>query len=253
MYSKSLREIAQRMAESEEFLLFTLGDSITQGALSSSAEHTYTACLARGFGKKMPEKTVLRYDGRQVDELLPVGDFGEAIAVQQGTKGKLTVVRCGIGGNTVRRLLNRKGDYAGRAFEGRKGDLFTVNLGINDSLRKDPAKYVTVEQYKKDLCELIDLLAQTNPEADVILMTPTYHHDGSTPHSDLTPYADAMKEVAVEREISLIDLHRKWMEHMVVGGELYGQGDWLKSDKCHPSDVGHAKMAEQIIEELFPR
>ncbi len=253
MRNTTLEAIVRRMVESREFVLVTLGDSITLGALSSSAEHTYTACLARALGAKMPEKTVLRYDGKQVDELLPLGGFGEAVFVQQGRKGKLTVVRCGVGGNTVRRLLNRRDDYAGRKFEGRAGDLFTVCLGINDSLKKDPAKYVTTEQYKSDLCELVDLLAKTNPKADLIFMTPTYHHDGSTPDSDLTPYAEVMKEVAADREIPLIDLHRKWMEHMVVGGELYGQGDWLKSDKCHPSDVGHAKMAEQIMEELFPR
>ncbi len=252
MRHTTIDRIREKLLASEDFLIIMLGDSITRGSCASTPEHTYTAQLAKGLGERMPKKTVLRYDGEQVDELLPLGGFGEAIPVQKGSKSKLTVVKCGVGGNTVRRMLNRQGDYAGRAFEGRIADLFFLNVGINDSLWKDPSKYATTEQYQKDLRELIDLLGKTNPEADLIFMTPTYHHDGKTADSDLTPYAEAMKEVAREEGIPCIDLHQKWMNHMIIGGEGNGQGDWLKCDKCHPSDRGHRVMAEQILEDFFP-
>ena len=255
MSAKTMKEIVKRMEKSEEYAIFTLGDSITLGACASSDENTYTAVVARGLAERYSARTMIRYDGQQAKtpdgELIPVERFDGPVTVQTGEKGKLTVVRCGIGGNTVRRLLNRRGDYAGRAFEGRIADLFTVCLGINDSLRKDPSKYVTPEQYKSDLFELLDLLAYTNPMADVILMTPTYYHDGSAKESYLDLYAEKMIEVAKERELPLIDLHKTWMDHMVVGGAGNGQGDWLPFDKCHPGDLGHRLMGEEILENLF--
>ena len=255
MRRKTMTAIVQHMTEAKEYLIFTLGDSITRGSGASSDETAYTAVMTRELAQRFPQREILRYDGQQAripdGELIPVDHFDGPIAVQRGSEGKLTVVRCGIGGNTVRRLLNRKGDYAGREFEGRRADLFTVMLGINDSLIKVKEKYVTPEQYKKDLCELLALLAETNPEADVILMTPTYYHDGSTPDSYLDLYAEKMIEVAREQELPLIDLHKMWMDHMVVGADGYGQGDWLPRDKCHPGDLGHRLLGEEIVKRIF--
>ncbi|MBR2354694.1 MAG: hypothetical protein IKA76_09365 [Clostridia bacterium] len=255
MRSKTMKAIAKKMTESEEYLFLTLGDSITRGSVASSDETTYTAVLTRELAKRFPDKEILRYDGQQAKnadgELLPVEHFDGPITVQKGVVGTLTVVRCGIGGNTVRRLLNRKDDYAGREFEGRRADLFTVMLGINDSLVKNASKYVTPEQYKEDLCELLELLANTNPEADVILMTPTYYHDGSTPTSYLDLYAEKMIEVAREQELPLIDMHKMWMDHMILGGEGNGQGDWLPHDKCHPGDLGHRILGEEIAKRIL--
>ena len=54
--------------------------------------------------------------------------------------------------------------------------------------------------------------------------------------------------------IPVIDLHHTWMEHLNVGGENYGQGDWLcgvEGDSCHPSDKGHEEIAKNIISVLF--
>lgn len=255
MRSKTVAEIVKKIDVSEEFLIFTLGDSITNGSISTSLENSYTAVLTRRIAERYSDREVLRYDGRQSKtpdgELLPVDHFDGPTRVQEGNGGKLTVVRCGIGGNTVRRLINRRGDYAGRAFEGRVADLFTVMVGINDSLRGDPSKYVTPEQYKKDLYELLALLENANPQADVILMTPTYYHDGSTRESYLDLYAEKMTEVARECALPLIDTHKLWMDRMALGGEGYGQGDWLPSDKCHPGDVGHKALGEFIFSEIF--
>lgn len=250
-----MREIVGRLNESREYVIFMLGDSITRGSCASSAETTYTAIFAQGLAKRYPERRVLRYDGLQSKEkdgeLRPVERFDGPVNLGEGENGKLTVVRCGIGGNTVRRILNRRDDYAGREFEGRRGDLFFIMLGINDSLQKDVSKYVTPEQYQKDLCELLDLLAVTNPEADVVLMTPTYYHDGKTPTSYLDLYAEKMTEVAKAQRLPLIDLHKLWMDHMILGGEGNGQGSWLPYDKCHPGDEGHRILGEEILCHLF--
>ena len=257
MRSMTIKSIIDKLLSAEDYLIFSVGDSITEGLRTSSNEATYTAVLARGLAARLPERTVLRYDGLRHDtadgELFPVRVYEGPVTVQSGVQGKITVVRSGIGGNTVRRLLHRKADFISKPIEGRTANLFLIVSGINDALDCDPAKYVTPKQYGRDLHELVDEIEAADPSADIIFMTPTFNDYGTNPVSTLDPYADTMKDVAALRQIPVIDLHRLWMEHLVVGAENSGQGDWLLSpeDHCHPSDTGHAAIAESILTALF--
>ena len=127
-------------------------------------------------------------------------------------------------------------------------------VGINDALRQDPRKYVTPDVFSSDLNELIDSIEGGAPSADIILMTPTYNDTGESAESHLLPYANAMRRISAERKIPLIDQHRLWMEHLTVGGENSGQGDWLcgaVGDHCHPADVGHAVIANEMLRAIF--
>lgn len=251
MRNTTLSAIFERLCTAEEYLIFSIGDSITEGARASSDETTYTAVLTKLLAKRLPDRTVIRYDGRSYNtpdsETLPLETHGTPIVVQQGSRGKLTVSRCGIGGNSTRRLLRRRSDFIGKKLEGRTGDLFMIVVGINDSIEKVPDKFATPEQYTGHLHVLLDSIEAAHPDADIILMTPTYYDRGTERKSCLDPYADAMKAVASERNVPMIDLHRLWMDHMCLNGENYGQGSWLNGDRCHPSDEGHAAIAHEIM------
>ncbi len=255
MRSTTLRAVFEKMANAEEYVIFSLGDSITEGARASSDETTYTAVLARKLAERFPARTVLRYDGHSHEgadsEILPIDYYSGPITVQAGNTGKLTMVRCGIGGNSTRRLLRRRTDFVGKEFEGRLGDLFLISVGINDSIEKVPDKYAEPALYATHLGQIADAILEKTPDADIVFLTPTYYDYGTEQKSRLDPYADAMKAVAAEREIPVIDLHQLWLDHLVVGGEQYGQGDWLNGDRCHPSDKGHAAIAEEIARNLI--
>ena len=255
MRNTTLSAIFERMKNAKEYVIFSLGDSITEGARASSDETTYTAVLTRRLAERFPTRTVLRYDGHSHEgpdsEILPIDRYSDPVTLQNGTEGKLTVVRCGIGGNSTRRLLRRSADFVGKAFEGRTGDLFLIVVGINDSIEKVPDKFAPPALYAEHLHILLDRIEESDPNADVIFMTPTYYDYGTEPVSRLDPYADAMQAVAKERAVPVIDLHRLWMEHLVIGGEQYGQGDWLNGDRCHPSDKGHAAIGEEIARNLI--
>ena len=60
-----------------------------------------------------------------------------------------------------------------------------------------------------------------------------------------------MRALAEERQIALIDLNKLWMDHWVEGAGEYGQGDWLNTDSCHPTDIGHEAIADEMIRCLF--
>lgn len=254
----SFERVVRRLGASGNYLIFTVGDSITEGLRASNDETTYTAVFAQHLANRYLQKGVFRYDGKRYDspdgELLPLERFDGAHVVQSGTAGKITVVRCGIGGNTAGRLLLRRSDFIGREIDGKCADLFVICVGINDSLRNDPSKYTPVKEYRKNLCLLLNEIEAGAPDADVIFMTPTYNDTGLSAESTVDAYAEAMIGVAKDRDIPVVDLHKLWMEHLTVGGECYGQGDWLcgrLGDCCHPSDLGHAEIAAEMIRCIF--
>ncbi len=245
--------IDRRLSENKKFVLHVLGDSITWGENHCTSEQTYCAELARLFATAYPECTVIRYDGIVESESKPLSHFSEPITVQAGNETEIVIIRNGIGGNTVRRALNRRQDFIGKCVHGCDPDMFLMMYGINDGLKEDRSKYVTPQQFYENYSELCDLLAQANPSAKVVLMTPSYNDSGNSENSVLDPYCEKVKRLAKERGLSLIDVHRLWMEHLVLGGEHYGQGTWLsgvKGDFCHFSPEGGKATAEFIFSKI---
>ena len=260
MRRNTLSEIGRRLDLAEDFSLFFVGDSITEGIGASSPDHTYVAAFAKKLAQRYPKHNIIRYDGQlyPIDireaELMPLQTYGEPICVQNGAVGTMTVVRSGVGGNTVRRILNRKDDFICRAVGGRYADLILINVGVNDAIISNKNKYVPPTVYGEDLMELLDQIESAMPDTDIVLMTPTYNDLGDSPDSCLDDYSAVMKQIAMERSIPVIDLHSHWMEHLVIGAENFGQGDWLtgrKGDSTHPSDVGARAMADVIYKTLF--
>ena len=247
-----LNEIANKIAQSESYLIFSIGDSLTEGQGAPDGKNLdYTAMFTKKLGEQFPEKSVYIVDGKRNNETQSV-DYPAPRQIQKGTDtSKVTVVRSGFGGHTVKKITQRSSDFINKKIKGETGNLFIICSGINDSTRSNLEKYATPPTYKKQLSDLVDMIYASHPDADVILMTPTYvGNDGST----IAMYAQYMRNLAQERQIALIDLNKLWMDHWVKGGENYGQGDWLNSgtnDSCHPSDIGHEAIADEMIRCIF--
>ena len=252
--SPLLAEIARKIAQSENYLIFTIGDSVTEGQGATELQpgtpdpnKSYTAMFAKKLGEKFGNKSVDRFDGE------PYGETGadrtivypnNPVSVQIGLgTGKITVARCGVGGDTTNKLLARKSDFIGKELNGQTGNLFIICIGINDSWPGG----IQRPTYKNRLNTLIDSIKESHPDADIILMTPTYVTDNG---NVLTGYAVAVKEVAEDRGVACIDLHQMFLDHKVEGAPFGGQGDWL-SDNCHPSDIGHEAIADEMMRYLF--
>ena len=251
-------EIVQQMAEDDNYLIFVIGDSITQGSgASDNVNLDYTAQFTKKLAEHMSDKTVYRVDGK------PRGDYlgivypvaARHVTVQEGTgDGSITVARCGIGGNTVQKIITRKKDYIGKEIRGATGDLFIIMSGVNDYASRDYdlSKYASPPTYKKQLNTLIDMIYEGHPDADIIIMTPTFvGKDGK----GLDLYAKSIYQLASERNLPVIDQHKLWMDHWIEGSENYGQREWLNpppdGDDCHPSDAGHEAIADEMIRCLF--
>ena len=252
MQHTAFRKIDTALNNREDVLIMCVGDSITWGCNHCNVNETYCAYLADAFAKLYKDVTVLRFDGVMTQSGMPLERYDGPTIVQSGEKSTLTLVKSGVGGDTVKRAIARADDFIGAFQEGKEPDVFLLMFGINDAL-DDPQKFVTPEEYYANYTILYDRIRKAHPQAAVVLMTPTYNDSGKSHTSCLDAYADMVKLLAEKTGSQLIDLHRVFMEHLVIGAEHYGQGDWLSGkvgDYCHLSPRGSAAVAKHIFDAL---
>lgn len=135
-----------------------------------------------------------------------------------------------------------------------KPDYILIQFGHNDSHDpKNPESTNAQTNYKDYLRKYITEARKIN--AFPILVTPMHRRtfkDDGTLSDNLQPYADAMKEIAAEMNVPLIDLHAS-------SGELFAEMGPEKSqtlanqysDRTHFNKAGAQKMLDLITPELF--
>ena len=246
-----MEHILKKMNKSANYLIMSVGDSLTEGQRASAGDRTFTAVFTAGLAERFSDRTVIRIDGKRVEDR--IARFNRVVVQERPQEnGKITVVRSGYGGNTVQRLINRKEDFIGCTFEDAQPDLYMISVGINDSIDWDPAKYVPPAQYKENLRTLLGHIRQAHPAADVIMITPTPYCKGDEGDDHNIAYAKAMLEFAVEESLPCLDMHQIWLDHRVEGAKNFGMGDWLyDEDRCHPGDVGHEAFGQALLKFMF--
>lgn len=247
----TLKDIAKKIENSKDYMITFIGDSVTWGAGKTSDENSYPALFATKLKTKFADRTIIRYDGIMNGERVPLKEYSAPVTVNEGNKGKITIVRSGVGSSEGTHTINRMySDFMGTA-EGRlpkKADLMVIHLGINDH-----GWGAAPSEFKNRLSKLATLILKDQPETDIIFMTPTSSVSSSNAPAENNPlnaFSDAMKEAAAEFGFPVIDMHAVWMEHYVQGGANFGMGDW-HYDQWHPSDKGYAAMADKIFADFF--
>ena len=128
-----------------------------------------------------------------------------------------------------------------------------IQFGHNDSHAPDkPESTDAATTYKDFLRRYIDEARAIS--ATPILITPvarrTFAEDG-TLEDELLPYADAMKEVAKEKNAPVIDLHASSKELVAkLGPGKSAKMANKKGDKTHFNEHGARAMADLLMEEL---
>lgn len=246
-----METIISKMRQSRNYLILSVGDSLTEGQRASCADTTYTAVFAKGLAERFPDRTVVRIDGKRVEKRID-RFVRQVVQEQPEENGKITVVRSGYGGNTVQRLLNRREDFIAHPYEGTDADLFLISVGINDSIFWVEEKYATPLQYKENLQTLLALIRQNHPGADVVFITPSWYAYGEHGTDITGPYAAVMLALAAEENVPCLDMHGLWQAHYTPGQQNFGQGNWLcDGDRAHPGDIGHAAFAQALLDFLF--
>jgi len=210
---------AEKPLDGERVRLITLGDSITRGVRSGvKPGQTFSAQLQAG----------LRRSGLPV-QVHSVGISGE------------------------------RSDQALRRLESeviaQRPDFVTIMYGTNDSWI-DPGKTecrIGVEKYEANLREIIHRLRAAHCQP--ILMTePMFGEErkknglGEEPNVRLAGHMEAVRKVARELDVPLVDHFADWDSAQRQGQRLQA---WT-TDGTHPNATGHARMAGVIGEVVRP-
>ena len=237
----TLKDINTKMTNSKDYLITFVGDSITFGHPMSDTEQKFVSIVAKGIAEKFTDRTVIRYDGIENGLRNPLKEYAAPVTVQEGENGKITVVRSGVSGSRMGDTITRaESDFLGTANDRlpKKADIIIIHLGVNDA--------GDLGTYKRDMRKLVEKIMTAQPETDVVLMTPTSSVSGT-----LKEYADAMKDLASEKGLAVIDVNGEWLKHYTEGGPNYGMGNYL-ADQWHPSVIGQKLIADKILSDLFP-
>lgn len=239
-----INKIKEKIANGETVTLTFVGDSITQGTTRhSTKDETFVAYVTDLLAADFKDTKVVRYDGRVVSELEPLDGY-EEILVQDGDKGRINVLRSGVGGNTIVRAMNRFSDYTGILPCGTRSDFIFTMFGINDALMPDPKKYVTNDVFKVQYSDMLDKLAKAEPQAEIIVLTATTNGDS------IREYVYRTYEIVKEKDLPMIDTYDLWTKHYDPQADNFGHGDWLfgHGDACHPMPKAAKIMAEFIYD-----
>ncbi len=146
----------------------------------------------------------------------------------------------------------------------KEGDYVFIEFGHNDESKEKKDRYTTIEEYKNNLRKFIS--ESQNKKATPILFTPVSRRkfDSSgvaiETHKE---YSAASREVALEQNITLIDLDQKTIELYSKFGKEQSKLLFLqlkagehpnypdgKEDNTHYSEMGARLVAQIVLAEL---
>lgn len=200
-----------------------------------------------------PDVPVIACIGASITEGAGAGNFyteSYPAQLQNALGGDYNVINFGKSGRTVRTDLGNESNGTPIAwlenpqFEGVKAikpDYAIFNIGTNDSkTSNDPVS--TQESFKTAYEHLLDEVLKANPKMQIYICTVPYAYSSIYDISNdniRDIIAPVQREVAEEREYTLIDLY----EYVQNKSLLFGDG-------VHPNTIGYAMFVE-IIKKAF--
>lgn len=136
-------------------------------------------------------------------------------------------------------------DNIARRLETYHPDIVSVMLGTNDS----NSSSISVEQYKQNMKVILEKIRAVNPEALIIIRTPTPTSSTNHKNNLEAGYLAACKQVADEDgNVLYIDQYTQWDIELDTFPYLYG-ASYHYGNNLHPGVAGHLILAKQFISE----
>ena len=157
----------------------------------------------------------------------------------------LKLYNLGVSGNRTCDLIQRINEV-----KNVKPDIVFILIGVNDAWRKyDMNDETTHKQFENNYKTILNELFKTNPSLKVILLEPF-----TLPladwvvqiREDLDPKIEIVNKIAKEYNLDLIPLDKIFKENAKIIAQ-----ERLSIDGIHPTILGHALIAEQIINKLM--
>ena len=176
--------------------------------------------------------------------------WGQVIG--QYLKPEVTVINLAMGGRSTKTFIQEK-RWEKLLTQTRPGDIILLQFGHNDSHGKGkPESTDANTDYQDYLRQYADDAAKAG--AKLVFITPPHRRlfdKTGKLTQELLPYCNAMKEVAREKQLPLIDLYS------LTGTEMQKLGDagcrpfyCSDTDRSHFSEKGAQWLAQFIVAEL---
>lgn len=160
----------------------------------------------------------------------------------------IDIINAGVGGDTTNSAKARfKKDVLNK-----NPDIVFISLGVNDCAI-DMTRYVDLETYKANMAYFIDECQKIGAKVIVNIPTPVVDEQYLTrhkaepfepyggPNGIVTVYADACREVAIEKGVAFADLNAYFQD-------LDGGYAKYFPDGVHPNDTGYKMYANVAME-----
>jgi len=191
--------------------------------------------------------------GSRVSE--DAGGVGWVALLQEALERKADVVNRGYSGYTSTMALAVAPLVLGTGFSGAENGthVLTILLGTNDATAAGNSQHVDVDEYKRNLTDIVRLVLSQGAADAVLLITPPGVCDAMLANANersnarVRPYARACAEVASMTE---------WAEGRVVCVDLHAQtaspsNAEFFSDGIHLSGRGNALVASLVLERIW--
>ncbi|WP_462409504.1 rhamnogalacturonan acetylesterase [Neobacillus sp. Marseille-QA0830] len=192
------------------------------------------------------DSTVQRYDVTEKNQ----GGWGEFL--QNYFTDEVEVANHAIGGRSSKTFIE-EGRLDKIAEEIKTGDYLFIQMGHNDATKSKPERYTEpFTTYKEYLKEYVEVAKRC--QAEPVLITPVarLHLENGSFINDFPEYCQAMKEIARNENVALIDLMEKSLKLFEnIGYEealAYFMVSVNGTDYTHFTKTGANQMARLVVE-----
>jgi lysophospholipase L1-like esterase len=162
-----------------------------------------------------------------------------AAAGLQANGIEIEVVPAGISGHKSNQMLAR----LEKDVLSKNPQWMTLSCGVNDVWHG--AKGVPLEDYKKNIREIVDKCAAANVKVVILTATVIKEQLDSPENQKLAAYNDFLRELAKEKKLPLADLNAMFQERIKAANTP--DKKVLTSDGVHMNGAGNEVMAEGVL------
>ena len=158
------------------------------------------------------------------------------------------IFNVGISGETTRSLLQRiEAETRARVWRG-EPVVVAVAIGTNDDLFESDEQWVTPEEFRANLEQIVTILKPLaariiligNPAVDEARTVPVFWGDFNYTNRELERSERVIGEVAARHDLAYVPIYGQFKARLDAGDDLL-------SDGLHPNGDGHQLMSDLIL------
>ena len=164
-----------------------------------------------------------------------------------------SIVNYGRGGRSTSSFI-REGWWDRVLDAAGAGDFVLVQFGHNDQKLDDETVATPIPQYKTNLVEMAEAVRAKG--ATPVFATPIVrlnYSGGRISDTRLDEWATAMREVAEDESVDLVDMREMTRQLANDAGEAEALTWYVDGDRTHPAPKGARLYAELFIDDVFSR